>query len=45
MKYAMLILPHGVIVSRGSAFETGQAERQSFGQNTHRSSVALLSAS
>jgi hypothetical protein len=30
--HATVIFPQGVSVSRGSALETGQVERQSFGQ-------------
>jgi hypothetical protein len=41
----MLILPHGVNVSRGSAFETGHALRESLGQKTHVSSAVLLASS
>src|SRR6202042_2129233 len=44
-KYAVDIFPHGVSVSRGSAFETGHALRHSFGQNTHFSSVSFRAAS
>jgi hypothetical protein len=41
----MLIFPQGVMVSRGSAFETGHALRQSFGQKTQVSSAARLDSS
>ena len=39
--HASVILPHGVIVSRGSAFDTGHALRHSFGQKTQSSSADL----
>ena len=44
-KYAIDILPHGVSVSVGFAFETGQALRHSFGQKTQFSSAVLRGSS